>query len=131
MTTVLASLSGAGWIEDPALQLKTLFANAIVSDESQSTIYSGSITSIPYIVAKFKNNQIELANELEAALTAYYNRYFTDSSISVEYSNPDSAGIFNLYLAITVTRNSKTYSLKAQATVDKGVLADVFELINT
>ena len=119
--TVIPSL-GDGWVEDPVRKINLMFANALVSDYSQTTIYAGKVTSIPYIVATYQTNQATMASELEAALQLYFKNVFSIVDVQVTYDAP-IGNKYNLYISINITENQKLFSLAASTAVDKGVLS--------
>ena len=126
---VVPQLGGAGWISDPAQQLNTMMAYAITSNYSQSTIYKGKVTSIPYILAQYQNNQAELVSHLQSSLTEYFYPVFDSVTVDVSADLPD-ARRYNIYITIEVTKDSKVYNLAVTAPVDNGVLAKTLVEIN-
>ena len=129
MDIVTPELGGQGWVRNPADQLPLLFAQAIVSDHSQSNIYAGTITSIPHIVAKHQKNPPVMASELEIALTEYMQRVFDTVQVSVSNIETEDSE-YTLAIAITVTRNGITHSLNNVASIANGVLANVIQEVN-
>lgn len=126
---VVPSLSGAGWVKDPKLQLDTMFAYALVCDYSQSTIYGGSITSIPYIIATYMDDISELCSQLESSLFRYYQRVF--STVQVDVTNTTTDGVsYALYISVVVTSAGQSYSLAVTGTVDNGALNNVITRLN-
>ena len=129
MTPILPALNGNGWVTDPTILLNTLFAQCLVADYSQSTIYDGTITSIPYLVATYQDNPLVMATKLEEALTLYYSRYFVQVTVLVTYSDvPDI--LYPLYISIDVIVGGITYSLANVASIKNGMLNAVLQEIN-
>ena len=120
---------GLGWIVDPPHQLNTMFAHALVADNSQSTVYAGNITSIPYLIATYQTSQIEMATELEASLQTFFSRVFPITSVTVDYDEA-VGNKYQLYVSINVTANGNNYSLSAAIAVDNGVLLTVVKELN-
>jgi len=129
MAIVLPCLSGDSWCTDIRRQISNLFAYALTSNYSQSNIYNGNITSIPYLIAKYQNNQLDMADEMQVALTKYYNRYFPNTNIQVDYDTPVNDS-YKLYISVTITVNGIVYTLAVVAAVDNGALSKVLSQIN-
>lgn len=126
---VLPVLGGEGWVTDTANQISILMAQALVADYSQTTIYADSVTSIPYIVAQYQTDPLNMAIKLEDALMTYYKRYFTQVTVTVTYD--DTPGItYPLYISIIVVDNGTSYSLANVASIDKGILTAVLREVN-
>jgi len=129
MKTIVIPSLGNGWVTDPPLQLNTMFAHALVSDFSQSTLYAGKVTSIAYIVAQYQNNQVEMAAELETALQTYFISVFSIVDVHVTYS-PVVDNVYELFISISVTANNQPFSLSASVSVDNGKLLLVVKELN-
>jgi len=127
--TILPILGGSGWSDDPDTQIAELFAHALVADYSQSTEFTGQVTSIPYIIAKNQKTPNRMSGELEAALNIYYSRYFTTTDITVGYIDTKD-GNYNLRIYIKVTLNGVSYSTKRAGVVGDGILSRVVEVAN-
>ena len=129
MNPVLPVLGGSSWVTDPALLLSTLFAHCLVADYSQSTIYNGTITSIPYFIATYQNDPLTMTVKLEEALTLYYSRYFNNVTITVTYNDTQEI-TYPLNISILAIVNGVSYSLANVASIKNGVLLDVLQEIN-
>lgn len=126
---VLPVLGGEGWVTDTTNKISILMAQALVADYSQTTIYADTITSIPYIVAQYQTDPLNMAIKLEDTLTTYYKRYFTQVTVTVTYD--DTPGItYPLYISIIVVNDGISYSLANVASIDKGILTTVLREVN-
>lgn len=126
---VLPVLGGEGWVTDTASKISILMAQALVADYSQTTIYADTVTSIPYIVAQYQTDPLNMAIKLQDALTVYYNRYFTQVTVTVTYD--DTPGItYPLYISIVIVDQGNSYSLANVASIDKGMLTTVLREVN-
>ena len=126
-TIVVPSLTD--WITDPQRQLNTMFANALLSDYSQSDIYLGNVTSLPYLVAQHQHNPTTMANVMEDALHAYYIRVFPIVSVSVTFSDSVD-NKYQLFISITITVGSANYSLATSALIENGKLVTLVKELN-
>lgn len=123
-------LGGIGWITETKEKMKILFAHALVTDKSQSNLYEGTITSIPYFIAKFQKDPQLMATELEIALVTYYQRYFDSVEIIVEAINLTEDVNYSLSISIKVTEEGEAFNLSFLADIDDGSLTNVIQEIN-
>jgi hypothetical protein len=124
---VLPSLSA--WVEAPMAQLRLLFVNCLLSEYSQTTVYSGQITSIPYILSTNKNNINNLINDLEVKLREYFLRYFDGCTVNIQSAEKTDRK-YILYLDISVTRKGITYSLLKALHVEDSVVKQTLDYFN-
>lgn len=133
MTTV-PSLGSNGWVTNPGTMIETVFAFALTSDYSQSTIYQGEVTSIPYLINLYQQNREELSERLETALRTLYSRYnFENLYIDVTTTDNSLSGspqTYDLSIVIEVTVDGRNYNLSRIARNLGSELAPVFEAIN-
>jgi len=129
MASVIPNLGSDSWVSDPNKKLTLMFAHALLADNSQSTIYNGSITSIPYIIGVYQNNTIEMTNQLETALSTYFLRGFDTADVTISNTTPTD-GKYQLNVSVNVTWNQIPYSLNQAFTVAGGVLTNLFKAIN-
>ena len=130
MTVVVPVLGGSNWTTEPTQILKTMFAYTISSQHSQSDIYNGKITSIPYLIKQYETSSIQLANELERTLMKYFIKAFDNANVTVSYDQNDVT-YYQLSISVDVTANSKSYSLAFEAQVDNGILKKTLQAINS
>lgn len=110
--TYFPSLSEDGWVTNALQKADYLFSQMMIADYSQSVLYSGKITSLPYIIQQGSGDPILTANLLETALENYFSNYFSNVTCSVTYPDgqADSAVYLNIALAFEDAKG-KTYSL--------------------
>lgn len=129
MQAVIPSLSGIGWIKDPNTMLTTMFTNMLVSEVSQSTVYHGTITSLPSIIALYQDDINEMTSVLQSALTKYFQSVFNIVDITVNtYDVLDRT--YKLEIVINVTHNSQVYNLATAFVIDGGILTGVLKELN-
>ena len=132
MSAVLPNLGSGGWISDINAQVTTLLAEAMVADESQSSLYEGKVTSIAGIIQEYQTNPSQLATQLEAALFNYYSNYFpggVNANVTIPNVLPTD-GKYPVNLSIIVTVNGVDYSVAIIAMVENGALKQVINEVN-
>lgn len=104
------SLSEDGWVKSSVKIADKLLCDWFESDFSQSYLYSGLISSLPYIIQNKQGNVAATADEVRLNLTAYFRRYFNDvvveSTDNTSADNP-SKGSITLYIKFTDSEGSE------------------------
>lgn len=129
MSKVVPELGSGEWIRDPETKLTMLFGHALVSDYSQSNIYHGQVTSIPFIIAENQDNISAMTSEMEAALNVYYRRYFSEVNVVVT-ANESDTGQYGLVISVSVVDNNKTYNLSVAGALQGNRLVDIVKEVN-
>lgn len=129
MNTV-PELGSGGWVTDPLKALDLIFAHALESDFSQSNVFHGRVTSIPFIIALHQTRPDNLSQELETALRNLFGRFFDSTNISVRYAEPDAYGKYVLTVGVSVTKNGIDYSLSTVISIKDGKVVEVLKELN-
>ena len=124
MGKILMTLGPAGALSDPADVLATQLAYCLKSDYSQSTVYATTITSIPYLIARYEKSPIRMVDELETALTTCFNRYYDSVEVTVTASNSDVVEYeITIYIRVIIT--GATHDIRYIGLVNNGVLGNI------
>ena len=83
----------------------------ITSEYSQSYIYHGNITSLPYHVQTFTGSSSDLQSTIKNDLSRYLGRYFTNVELEVNITDDDSSGRINILIKAIVYEGKYKYSL--------------------
>jgi hypothetical protein len=128
---VLPILSGSGWCNDPGTILVHLFKHMVVADHSQSTIFHGNITSLPWVISVYEKDPDMLMVRLEEAIKRYISAYLTNVSVDVKYSQ-DTKVLYNyeIFLSINGYYNNVYCELVQTLNVNNGQIANILNLIN-
>lgn len=92
-------LSDDQWSTDTITVLDTIFAHFLVSDFSQTYMYTNSVSSLPYLIQKYTNIE-ELKREIDVTLNRYVTRYFDEVDIHVDII--DTPNTDKNYLTLTI-----------------------------
>ena len=126
---VLPVLGQAGWLTDPNQILSQLLAQAIVANYSQSNIYYGKITSIPYIIFSYQNEPDRLVIELRDRITKYLNKYLTQVTVQVDYlQTPTDLSSYDIFLSANGYYNGTFTDLQLTVSTDNGVIKNILQL---
>ena len=132
LPTYYPSLSENGWVQDSLQKADALFADFLVAEYSQSTLYPGQVSSMTYLIQKGSGDPTYTAELLENALSDYFAKYFNNITCSVTYpTGQTSSRVFlNIALAFEDPNNSKTYSLTRVATLQDSKVVAIENLNN-
>ncbi len=119
------ALDEGGWVTSDSKVGDYIFSHFFVSDYSQSQIYHGQISSLPWILQTYQNDIRQAIATVESTLRVYFERYF--SNVVVEASQIDSTEnpgqvIMSIYVSYT-DRDGKTVVLgKSLNVMDSKIL---------
>lgn len=129
MANPVPTLSTAGWVTELSEKADRVMAYFFVSEFSQTALYPGGISSLPYLVATFGETPLKLIEQLQNTMSALLQRYFDQAHVTVDYDIPDpqSPSRYNVTVDATVVEGKYRYSVgKLISTLDSKVL----EIIN-
>lgn len=110
---VVPTLTPAGWVTNVVDKLDFLITYAFLSNYSQTNIYAGKVTSIPWLIQKHGADVDGLMSQMTVSLEQYFRRYFDEVAVVVERSkldNPASNKV-TMSLIVNVTDDGIKYSL--------------------
>lgn len=125
-------MDSSGWLVDIKDKADRLMAYYITSDFSQSFLYEGSVTSLPYHIQLFENNPSRLSTEIETSLKIYLSRYFdrVDIKVTVDNLDGDYSDKLNIQIQADVYEGEYKYDLGREIITANNKIVKVFNLIN-
>lgn len=112
MKIKVPTLSATGWLTEISERADQLMANYFTSEFSQSHIYAGSITSLPYHIQEYGNDPALLESKVTDSLQLYLNRYFDKVELTVDASlSEENESRINLTISATIYDDDYKYSL--------------------
>lgn len=124
MAILVPTLSSNGWVKDTALKADSLFAYYLISNASQSYLYTGLVSSLPNDIAISNNDTITLTDVIKKNISALFSRYFQAVEVIVKVSaiDPLKPNELNIDITVEVTDNNERFTLgKLIETVDSKV----------
>ena len=103
------SLSPSGWIQTPAEKIDSLMTHFFASQENQTYIYEGNVTSLPAIIQKHIRDESGLMLAMRSSLINYFQRFFENVSVDVNTTATDEG--FQIYIYAKVVDSGKEYSV--------------------
>lgn len=98
------SLSEDGWVNNSVKIADKLLSDFFISDFSQTYLYSGAVSSFPWIIQNKQGNITETAVLVQSTLNVYFSRYFNNVVVeSQDQTSADSPskGQITLYVKFT------------------------------
>ena len=132
MATKVPTLSTSSFVEDPVEKCDRLLAYYFINDTSQSTLYRGSIMSLPYHVQQHGHDEQQLREAVRPALDEYFRSYFDEVEVDVrtDIPNPADPNRINLTVSVIVIQDGKRYSLGQVATIKNSQVVNITKLNN-
>lgn len=106
---IYPSLSTDGWIEAPLPKLDALITDFGYSEYSQSTLYHGRVSSLPYIIKANQGDPAGTSRDVIQSLTNYLLRYYENARVESQVV-PDSTSASKVGITLNVTVYDKTGS---------------------
>jgi len=113
----IGTLSSDGYVTDPKKQLSYMFAHIFETRHNDTILFTGQLTSIQLLTAKYAKDSAVFRTELTAALTKYFSRVFDSAKVIVTTEDIDESS-YMASIDVKVTRNGELYSLGAELSID-------------
>lgn len=132
MADSLATLSSAGFVDDPGTLADRLFSYSQISHWSQSYIYRGGVYSLPHILKEYMTDPYGLSKALEELYKGLFSGFFEQVFVLVNV-NPDVENINkqNIEMKMKLVRGGVTYDFAKLLLSEDGKLKEVTELAIT
>lgn len=101
----------AGLIYDPGKKLDCLLSDFFEAEYSQSYLFHGSISSLPWILQQYQDDTALTASTIRNQLLVYLGLYF--DSVEVETGVEETASLtgYNIRVFVQVTQGDQTVTL--------------------
>ncbi len=83
---LVPTLSGRGWLTQTREKADQILSWFFVSDQSQSELFRGNVTSLAYLVHQYGHDKSLLTSQVESALSTYFRRYLPNTLVQVQSS---------------------------------------------
>ena len=123
------SLSTNGWIETVEGKADYLMSYFFTSQRSQSYLYNGNISSLPYIVAVYGTDTAELKLHINSDLSDLLLPYFDEVDIIVDVIL-ESGYLHNIRISVGFIENDMKYDLAHLIKHSGGIISDIIKLNN-
>ena len=127
------SLSEDGWVTDAKHKADYLMAHFFLSDYSQTQLYLGQVSSLPWVIQAGQGDIPRTVSLLRQTLATYFQRYFDEVVVEVTDQTPvDSSSVeLVLYIAFVDPQTGLTYTVNEVLQERNGVFSRVASISNT
>lgn len=128
----MPTLTASGWVDNIAEKADSAMAYYFTSDFSQSNVWAGQITSLPYEVQQNNSDPQSLQRVIQQDIKNYLGRYFdtVTCNVSTDLPNADDPTRINVTLNVIVTEGGLNYSLGRLIQTVKGKIVNVANINN-
>lgn len=107
----------AGFIYDPGKKLDRLMSDFYEAEYSQSYLFYGSITSLPWILQTYQDEPTVAANKIRSSLMSYFEQYYDFVEVETAVMDTTSAVSYDMRLYVHVTQGTESVKLSTQLKV--------------
>jgi hypothetical protein len=129
----LPLLSEDAWVSDAKQKADYLMAHFFLSDYSQTQLYLGQVSSMPWIIQATQGDMLQTVLQLRQALQTYFGRYFDDVIADVADSTPTNSSVAEIviYISFKDPETGLTHTLNEVLRERNGVFSKVASINNT
>lgn len=101
---VFLSLTVQGWLQQSISVFDQMLGEFFLSEYSQTFLFTGSVSSFPWILQRYKGDMQMICNRTKETLITYLSTQFPSVDINVDYKAVEnSINRYNLILYAEVT----------------------------
>jgi hypothetical protein len=126
------ALSEDAWVTSPEKTADYLLSCFIVSDYSQTYIYTGQVSSLPWILQNTQGNIGQACSDIQITLQTYFSRFFSNVVVEVEeVVNPENEAKQQISMYVKFTdNNGKEHVLGKLLRLSNTIVVSVIALNN-
>lgn len=128
----IGTLSSDGWVSAPMKKFDYAIAHFFASEYSQTHIFKGNISSLPYIVQESQGNMQDFCSSLEKTLTSYLNSMFQNVVVEATEVPTDTQfkGEVRMYVQVTDYDGTELNLGKILRT-ENGLIREIVDIVNS
>lgn len=108
-----------------------MLAYFFVSEHSQTDIYLGQVSSLPYLIQQCGGDVLRLKSETTQRLERYLNRYFDEVVVETDIPNEDTVqSKLELRVRVRVRDGGEQYSLSRLVQTMNGKVEKIIKVNN-
>lgn len=126
------SLSEDSWVKSPDKIADYLMSHFLVSNYSQTYVYKGWVTSLPWILQDTQGDISKATMAVRSALITYFSRFFSTVVVEVDETinaESPSKGQISIYVKFTDTVG-KQYSVGKLLTISDTIIEKIVDINN-
>lgn len=127
------TLSEDAWVSDAKQKADYLMAHFFLSDYSQTQLYVGKVSSLPWVIQSTQGNMMQTVLQLQQTLETYFGRYFDNVVVDVVDQTPtdSSSAEIVLYIAFTDPETGATHTVNEVLRERNGIFSRIASISNT
>lgn len=132
MPKAIPTLSSLGWVSSIEQKADFILSYFITSEHSQSYTHWGSVSSLPFLVQRYGDSEVELENKCKEVLTGVMDRTFdqvVSTNVSVTTAD-DRSGQLSIHFHCVVNEEGREHSLGRKVKFLNSRLVSIAELNN-
>jgi hypothetical protein len=126
------SLSEDGWVDNSITKADNLLSDWFVSDFSQTYLYTGAVSSLPWLIQDNNGDLVSTAKAARTNLNYYFSQYFNsvvvETSASSSTDSP-SKGNLSIYVKFTDS-NGKEFIVGKMLSIANMKITDIININN-
>lgn len=136
MPKSIPTLTPKGWVNTIEEKADAALSYFLTSEYSQSVLYEGEISSLPYLIKEYNKDIQELESQTQEALARLMRRYFgedaADTRVSVVETEEadDNPGAVRIRFNCTVQEDGQEYTIARRVEFVDGALKEIQEINN-
>lgn len=131
MSQKVPSLSTSSWVNGVGEKADKILSYFFLSENLQSQLYAGNISSLPQIIQQYGDQQITLASKIEDALNKMLGGYFDSAQTQarVKVIDGDESKLEILVDGI-VTQDGVPYNIAKEIKATNSVIETIMDVNN-
>lgn len=126
-------MSTQGWVTELSSKIDLLLSYYVSTDQEQSNVYRGSLSSLQYIVEQYSGDPLSTADQISRSIQTFLGRYYenVNAESKFELDNPsESQTTVKITLALNFTEDGVTYTANRLLTYFNGRFKAITEVNN-
>ena len=129
-TNPVPTLSLDAWVNSTELKCDYLLSHFIVSEYSRTLVYYQKISSLPWLIQKYKNDMNGLENAVRNQLSRYFGKYFPKVEVQVQVKLEEGSKYAIVMVVIVTDVDGKEFSLAKVADIVDSKVVHIAKLNN-
>ena len=127
----IGTLGPDGWVTSPMKKFEYAIGHFFASDYSQTHLFKGYISSLPWVVQETQGNMLKFCSLLEKTLTSYLNTMFKNVVVEATEVSTDTQfkGEAQLYVQVT-DYDGTDLNLGKILRTENGLIREIVDIVN-
>ena len=128
----IGTLGPDGWVSTPMKKFEYAIGHFFASEYSQTHLFKGSISSLPWVVQESQGNMQDFCTLLEKTLISYLNTMFQNTVVEAVEVPTDTQfkGEARLYVQVT-DYDGTELNLGKVIHTENGLIREIIDIVNT